>query len=93
MKTLHSVINERLTTINCTDLDKGIPIGEVLKWLDTVSQKGSITSTDERLLGKLDKNYATSPEEFDHFVIQVNPFMPPGSPRLECFICCCGTMQ
>lgn len=47
--------NERLTTINCTDLDKGIPIAKVLEWLDNVSRRGSITSTDERL-GTLDKN-------------------------------------
>ena len=28
-------------------------------------------------------NYTTSPEELDHFVIQVNPVMPLGSPDLS----------
>ena len=47
--------NERLT-MNCTDLGKEIPITEVLEWLDRVSRRGSITSTDGNMLGEIDKN-------------------------------------
>lgn len=42
--------NERLKVIDCTDLDEGIPTAEILEWLDSVSRRGSITSTDGRLL-------------------------------------------
>ena len=38
--------NQRVKVISCADSDDGVPVNEVLHWLESVSWRGSITSID-----------------------------------------------
>lgn len=60
--------NKRVTVLNCSNLDEGIPVDKVLNWLNNISRRGTIVSTNGEQLNEMGKDILKLVERTDEIL-------------------------